>query len=243
MLENERQQTGHATMAEGYWGGFTDALHQSLDLPVRANIDWASDGVARMFSKQETDKRIADKIRVCEACGLCETRQHAVPGEGPLWTPFMCVGRDPGKHEDDCGRPFVGASGEFLFNSQTGLIPTTMGYQREHVRISNVNRCKSPGNRGPTPEEVLSCGPYLRWEILNVYPKVILALGRQAASWFAGRDVSIGDVRGKPLAWENSVVVATYHPSYVLRNDSPQDLVDKVKADLEVALAEIRRKD
>jgi uracil-DNA glycosylase len=191
MLENERQQTGHATMAEGYWGGFTDALHQSLDLPVRANIDWASDGVARMFSKQETDKRIADKIRVCEACGLCETRQHAVPGEGPLWTPFMCVGRDPGKHEDECGRPFVGASGEFLFNSQTGLIPTTMGYQREHVRISNVNR----------------------------------------------------DVRGKPLAWENSVVVATYHPSYVLRNDSPQDLVDKVKADLEVALAEIRRKD
>ena len=241
LYERERERLGHATAQEVYWGGYIDALMQTLDRPTRSNLDWTTDGMACMFSKQEMDRQLTDKIRTCNACDLHKTRTQAVPGEGPLWTPLMCVGRDPGKQENAIGRPFVGDSGEFLFNPQEGVIPTTLGYQRENIRISNVNKCQSPGNRGPTPEEVLSCGPYLRWEILNVRPKVIIAFGKLAASWFAGQETPIGQVRGRVLKWEGISVVPTYHPSYILRTGKPPEMMAKVRGDLQIALQELQK--
>ena len=99
---------------------------------------------------------IANEIRSCTDCPLSLQRTQAVPGEGPLNASLMLVGEGPGFHEDQQGRPFVGASGKYL---ETLL--KSIGMSRSQVFITNVVKCRPPSNRDPLPEEIHACGSYL----------------------------------------------------------------------------------
>jgi len=231
-LEQERRSTGHASPTELYWGGYVDALCRAQENLNRADLNWADEGVSRMFSKEHVQRSITRQIKACDACPLHQRRTNPVPGTGPLWTPLAIVGEAPGADEDHAGEPFVGRCGDLLFgkDGRSGPIMDVLGYARNNILIRNIVCCRPPGNRAPEPEEIHSCRRYLRWSLLNAYPKVIIALGATAVSWFVGETTTIGSVRGKTLTWETIMVVPTYHPGYLLRNPSA---MDKFTEDLE----------
>lgn len=222
--EQQREQLGRPVPQEIYWGGYVDALCQLEGQLTRSQLDWASDGVTRMFSKQEVEKRLREEITNCDACTLCQKRTQTVPGTGPLWTPLCVVGEAPGASEAETGIPFCGKSGILLLGS-SGLIPSEIGYQREHLRIENVVRCRPPGNANPDQEQIHSCSYYLRSSLLNVYPKVIISVGVIPTSWFLGEQIAINEVRGKSFIWEGITVMPTFHPAYILRNPSAEGLM------------------
>ena len=216
--EEQRAQVGIPAPQELYWGGYLDALCQAQGKETRSNLDWSQTGVKRMLSKEAVATRIAADKTACQGCALHEVRTQAVPGVGPLRTGLAVVGQNPGKDEDTQGKPFIGDCGKLLFEPSTGLIPSTLGYLRDHTYITNMCACLSPGNRAPLPEEVASCGKHLRWELLNVDPKVILCLGVVPANWFLGHEAPMKELKGKVLEFEHIPVVVTYHPGYLLRN-------------------------
>jgi DNA polymerase len=125
----------------------------------------------------------------------------------------MFVGEAPGHHEDVQGRPFVGPAGQLL----TQMI-AAMGFAREEVYIANVLKCRPPGNRDPAPDEVERCRPFLLRQIALVRPKVVCALGRHALRALTGSAEALSRVRGRPMAFQDTTVVATFHPAYLLRN-------------------------
>jgi len=130
--------------------------------------------------------QIVQQVRTCNLCGLSASRQKAVPGEGPAHAEIMLIGEGPGFHEDQQGRPFVGPSGQFL-----NELLASAGYKREQVFITNVVKCRPPGNRDPLPEEIQACSGYLDRQIALINPKVIVTLGRfSMARWFPGQKIS-----------------------------------------------------
>ena len=144
----------------------------------------------------------------------------------------MVIGEAPGVDEDLQGEPFVGAAGLLLNNMLLAI-----GYKREQVYIANILKCRPPGNRDPQPEEVTQCESYLKRQITLVKPKVILAFGRIAAHNLMKVDTPIGKMRGKIYQYNETPVVVTYHPAYLLRKPS-----EKAKSwdDLRFALTIIR---
>lgn len=161
--------------------------------------------------------RVAGKIVECVRCPLSETRTNAVPGEGPIETPLMFVGEGPGAEEDATGRPFVGRAGELLTK-----ILESVKLSRENVYITNIVKCRPPKNRVPTAQEQSACSPYLLSQIAIVKPKVIVALGATALSYFVeDNSLQITKVRGQLFDWLGETkVFAMFHPSYLLRNPS-----------------------
>jgi DNA polymerase len=175
----------------------------------------------------------ADDVRACTACGLCRSRRQAVPGVGDAHAEWMFVGEAPGAEEDARGEPFVGQAGRLLDNMLAAL-----GMQRESkVYIANVLKCRPPGNRTPEPGEVDACRPYLDRQIALIRPKLIVALGRSAATTLLGIDATIASLRGRVHRYQDVPLIVTYHPAYLLRN-----LPDKAKAweDLCLARATLR---
>ena len=118
-------------------------------------------------------KQIADEVAVCEMCKLHASRKLAVPGEGPSNASIVLIGEGPGFHENEQGRPFVGASGRFLSE-----LLESIGLRREDVFICNVVKCRPPGNRDPQPDELLACSQFLERQIAAINPEVIVTLGR-----------------------------------------------------------------
>jgi uracil-DNA glycosylase len=173
-------------------------------------------------------ERLVAEVVACRRCALGGQRRNAVPGEGGTTPRLMFVGEAPGEEEDRQGRPFVGRAGELL----TKMI-AAMGYSREQVFIANVLKCRPPGNRAPTPEEVAACKDYLRRQLTLLSPEVVVALGAHAARWLLARDVGINAVRGQVFDRGTAKIVPTYHPSYLLR--VPEDKA-KAWADLQVAM-------
>ena len=209
------------------------------------------------MSAAETLEKIAHEVSACTKCVLHESRKKAVTGEGPADAEIMFIGEGPGFHENEQGRPFVGASGKFLDQllEQAGLL-------RGEVFIANVVKCRPPGNRDPRPEEVDKCSPFLQAQIRAIEPKVIVALGRHAGILLSRREdmtlramrstsrlsYDAGAPKDDPSARIKIPLVVTYHPAYVLRQEgdgrrvpdgraSPTELVMK---DLERALAIVR---
>ena len=133
----------------------------------------------------------------------------------------MFVGEAPGADEDLQGEPFVGRAGELL----TKIIQT-MGYQRSEVYIANVLKCRpdippgTPGNRQPTPAEMATCLPYLREQIELIQPKVMVALGGTAMRGLFGKEEPMKQMRGRWHLFGSIPVMATFHPSYLLRNQA-----------------------
>ena len=158
----------------------------------------------------------------CRACGLCQARKQAVFGVGPENAPWLFVGEGPGADEDEQGEPFVGQAGRLLdaMLSAAGLSRTVDSY------IANVVKCRPPGNRTPTLEEAQACAPFLDRQIDLIGPKLIVALGKTAATRLLGNEhASLGSLRGRVHTYRGTPVVVTYHPAYLLRN-----LHDKAKA-------------
>ncbi|MFA5043569.1 MAG: uracil-DNA glycosylase [Kiritimatiellia bacterium] len=163
-------------------------------------------------------KAIAQTVADCKKCGLHAKRIQAVPGQGSIHPDILFIGEGPGEDEDKQGLAFVGRAGQML----TRLI-VRMGYTRDEVFIANIVKCRPPNNRKPLPEEMNMCRPYLERQIAVLKPKTIVLLG---ASAFEGLippkapGITISKVRGKWLEYEGIPTMPTFHPSYLLRNQS-----------------------
>jgi uracil-DNA glycosylase len=170
----------------------------------------------------------AADVAACTACGLCQTRNRAVPGVGDVHARWLFVGEAPGAEEDTKGEPFVGQAGRLLDNMLAAL-----GMKRgQNVYIANVLKCRPPSNRTPTPVEVEACRPYLDRQIALIGPSLIVALGKSAATTLLNVDASIASLRGRVHRYRGVPLIVTYHPAYLLRN-----LPDKAKAWEDLCLA------
>jgi len=174
------------------------------------------------------------QIITCESCGLCKTRIHAVPGEGAENAEIMFVGEGPGFHEDQQGRPFIGAAGKFL-DELLGSINLT----RADVYICNVVKCRPPSNRDPSPEEVDACRPFLLRQIELINPALVVTLGRFSLSWFFPGD-AIGKVRGSLRQMNGRHYYHVYHPAAALHNGSLRQVILDDFAKIPMALVKIR---
>ncbi len=160
-------------------------------------------------------------VASCTACGLCRSRNQAVPGVGDRRAEWLFVGEGPGAEEDAKGEPFVGQAGKLL-----DAMLAALGMRRgENVYIANVVKCRPPNNRTPEPAEAEACRPYLERQIALIRPKLIVALGKSAASLLLRTDATIASLRGRRHRYGDTPLVVTYHPAYLLRN-----LPDKAKA-------------
>ncbi len=156
---------------------------------------------------------MARRIAECRLCGLCETRTNTVPGQGSPQPEIMFIGEGPGADEDRQGLAFVGRAGQLL----TKII-NAMGYEREEVWIGNIVKCRPPDNRNPTPEEMDACLPYLREQIAQLQPRVIVCLGATAVKGLLDTQTGITKLRGQWMSFEDIDTMPTYHPAYLLRN-------------------------
>jgi len=161
-----------------------------------------------------------NEIENCTNCGLSAGCKQPIEGEGNPKAKVMVVGEAPGKSEDQHGRSFIGKSGKLL-----NEILEEVGLGREEVYITNIVKCRPPGNRNPEAEEVDSCFPHLRTQIELIQPRVIIALGAFAARVLTDKEESISKLRGKAYGFSDFVVVPTFHPAYILRNRNKRDLL------------------
>ena len=164
-------------------------------------------------ASSDTLESLAAEIAACQACALAPTRLNTVPGQGALRPEIMFVGEGPGADEDEQGLAFVGRAGQLL----TKMI-NAMGYAREQVFIGNIVKCRPPGNRVPTPEEMAGCIPYLKRQIAVIQPKLIVCLGATAARGLVNETMPIGKARGTWREFERIPVMLTFHPAYLLRD-------------------------
>jgi uracil-DNA glycosylase family 4 len=156
---------------------------------------------------------LAGQIRGCTLCRLCETRTNAVPGTGNYHADIVFVGEGPGKSEDERGIPFCGASGKFL-----NELLDSISLSRENVFITNIVKCRPPGNRDPLPDEKTTCAPtYLDKQLALINPKLIVTLGRHALGHFLP-DLTISEVHGQPIIRQDYTYLALYHPAAALYN-------------------------
>jgi len=163
---------------------------------------------------------LAQRASQCVKCNLHKTRTHVVFGEGNPNARLMFVGEAPGEEEDVQGRPFVGRAGQLL----TRIIEA-MGLSRDEVYIANILKCRPPGNRGPLPEEIACCVPYLTEQIEIIQPRIICALGAYAAQTLLGSREGIKKLRGRFYDYRGIKLMPTFHPSACLRNPGTKKYV------------------
>jgi DNA polymerase len=163
--------------------------------------------------QEELDKLRHAEIGTCTRCKLHKGRKTIVFGEGNPEAKLMLIGEAPGADEDDQGRPFVGRAGQLLMQMIKAI-----NYERQDVYIANILKCRPPGNRPPEPDEVKTCSPFLWKQIAIIQPKLILALGTYAAQTIIGTTSSISMLRNRVYEFPFGRVLATYHPSYLLRS-------------------------
>ncbi len=155
---------------------------------------------------------LAAEAAGCTKCGLSESRTQVVFGVGAFDADVMFVGEAPGRNEDLQGEPFVGAAGKLL-----DRLLGEIGLERDDVYISNVIKCRPPGNRDPRPDEIDSCKGYLRTQVTLVDPRVVVTLGNFATKLLLKRNVGITRLRGQVYPWWRRHVVPTFHPAAALR--------------------------
>jgi DNA polymerase len=189
---------------------------------------------AEKSAKAELEE-VAAEVRVCPLCELARTRTHAVPGEGPADARVMLIGEGPGWHEDQQGRPFVGNAGKFL-----NELLAAAGLTREDVFITNVVKCRPPGNRDPLPDEIAACSGYLERQIAAIDPDVIVTLGRfSMARWFPGERIS--RIHGQPKKDGKRLIVPMYHPAAALHQGALRGAIVEDFEKLPKFLAEVER--
>lgn len=174
---------------------------------------------------EESLAQIAKEVAVCTNCALHASRKKAVPGEGPADAEIMFIGEGPGFHENEQGRPFVGAAGKFL-----DQLLAQAGVTRADVFIGNVVKCRPPENRDPQPDELAACNAYLERQIEAINPSIIVTLGRYSMGRFMP-DVKISQVHGQMRKVGERYVIAMYHPAAALHQAAlkPAILADFAK--------------
>ena len=215
------------------WGALSGGVVQSSRVEIResraekpATIALESPALNSQLStlssaKAQAIAELRERAMQCVKCPhLASTRTNVVFGAGSIDAELMFVGEAPGADEDAQGEPFVGAAGQLL----TRMI-AAMGLTREKVFIANILKCRphmpagSSGNRKPTPEEMQTCIPYLHAQIDLIQPKVLVALGGTAMEGLLGK-TGIMKLRGQWHTYRGTPLMPTYHPAYLLRNQS-----------------------
>ncbi|MDX2214506.1 MAG: uracil-DNA glycosylase [Oculatellaceae cyanobacterium bins.114] len=151
----------------------------------------------------------------CQRCDLGATRTHAVVSRGSVEAPILLIGEGPGQNEDETGTPFVGKAGQLL-----DKILDSVQLTEADVFICNIVKCRPPGNRTPTTDEMDACRPYLLEQIRMVDPKIILLTGASSVKGLTGDKRGITKIRGEWLEWDNRLCMPIFHPAYLLRNAS-----------------------
>lgn len=162
------------------------------------------------MSAEELLAKIAQDVSVCTHCALHEGRKKSVPGEGPATAEIMFIGEGPGFHENEQGRPFVGAAGKFL-----DQLLAQAGVTREDVFIGNVVKCRPPGNRDPLPDELAACDIHLEAQIQAINPSIIVTLGRFSMNKFIP-GAKISTVHGQMRKVGDRFVIPMFHPAAAL---------------------------
>ena len=158
-------------------------------------------------------QQLWNNIHSCERCSLCTVCIQKVPGQGDVHAPLMLIGEGPGEQEDKQGLAFVGPAGQLLTKMLQAIqLP------RERVYICNVVKCRPPRNRQPSPEERAACMEHLRGQVALVKPRVIVLLGATAVSAVLGENYRITRCRGQWFEKKGVSILATYHPSALLRD-------------------------
>ena len=186
------------------------------------------------MSAEEILAQVAKEVSVCQKCALYHSRKKSVPGEGPANAEIMFIGEGPGFHENEQGRPFVGAAGQFLDEllAQAGL-------KRSEVWIGNVVKCRPPGNRDPLPEELEACNEYQERQIAAINPKIIITLGRfSMAKYMPGAKIS--SVHGQMRRMGDRFVIAMFHPAAALHQAALRPAILKDFAQLPSMLEQAR---
>jgi uracil-DNA glycosylase len=174
---------------------------------------------------------VREQALTCVRCPLSASRTQVVWADGDLDADVMIIGEAPGFHEDQEGRPFVGAAGQLL-----DRLLEEVDLDRTKVAIVNVLKCRPPGNRDPLPSEIETCKPYLQAQLAYMQPKVIITLGNFATKFILEDPTGITKARGRRYVRNGSVVVPTFHPAAALRGGrwggiSP---TDAIREDLKV---------
>lgn len=179
-------------------------------------------------------EEVAQMVRQCTRCELCRGRTNAVPGDGAPAAEIMFIGEAPGWNEDKQGLPFVGASGQFL-----NELLASINLDRTTVFITNVVKCRPPGNRDPLPDEIAACYPYLETQINTIDPLLIVTLGRYSmARWFPNERIS--RIHGNPKRVGERVIVPMYHPAAALHQGSLRATIQADFERLPIILAKAR---
>ncbi len=160
-------------------------------------------------------EQIEQMIQNCKRCGLCQQRHSIVLGEGNRQAEVMLIGEGPGADEDAQGRPFVGKAGQLLDKMFSAI-----DMRREDLYITNVVKCRPPGNRTPLDEEAQACLPILRMQYRLIRPKIVVCLGATATRHVYDPEARITRVRGQWLEKNGTFFLPTYHPAALLRDES-----------------------
>jgi uracil-DNA glycosylase len=187
------------------------------------------------MSTEEILKEVAAEVSVCTKCDLCKGRTKAVPGEGNPHAQVMFIGEGPGFHEDKQGRPFVGPAGQFLEE-----LLASINLKRADVFITNVVKCRPPGNRDPLPAEIDACNGYLDRQIAAINPQVIVTLGRfSMAKFFGGEKISA--IHGRARKIDGRICIAMYHPAAGLHQQSLKESIRSDFKKIPLVIAEAER--
>jgi len=181
--------------------------------------------------------QLNQQIRQCQKCRLGAARTLAVPGEGPENAKIVFVGEAPGFHEDQQGRPFVGAAGQFL-----DQLLASINIARREVYICNVIKCRPPANREPQPDELQACRPYLDQQLALLKPKLVITLGRYSME-LAFSGVSITRVHGIPKRVGDLVFFPMFHPAAALHQPKYRSLIEQDMLKIPAILADLQAVD
>ena len=196
-----------------------------------------SDGIGvgvEQVERLRTLEEVASLARSCGRCELSRGRTLAVPGHGNPNAEIMFIGEAPGWNEDRQGLPFIGAAGQFL-----NELLASIELDRESVFITNIVKCRPPGNRDPLPDEIAACQPYLDTQIEAIDPLAIVTLGRYSmAKWFPNERIS--RIHGQPRRFGARVVVPMYHPAAALHQASLRATIETDFQKLPRFIAEAR---
>src|SRR5438067_5957789 len=171
------------------------------------------------MSPEEVLKEVAAQVSTCPKCVICKSRPNAVPVERNPHARIMFIGERPGFHEDKQGRPFVGPAGQFLVE-----LLASINLKRSDVFITNVVKCRPPGNRDPLPAEINACNGYLERQIAAIDPEVIVTLGRHSMAKFFGAE-KISSIHGRARKFDGRICIAMYHPAAGLHQQSLKDTI------------------
>lgn len=167
------------------------------------------------LTDQEAWQQFVQGCQACQRCSLSQSRRHVVISRGAVPAPMMFIGEGPGADEDAQGIPFVGAAGKLL-----DLLLVAYDLKPDMYHIANIVKCRPPQNRVPTPEEAKSCRPWLARQFQLVRPKLIVLLGATAYKYFTGGTEGISKIRGQWIEKSGYLILPTYHPAYILRNNN-----------------------